>query len=280
LELVVEADKKPVELTEQGVAIYEQGEVAKFLATISADGVPNVVLIVSQTPVDPGKIAFGEFMMVKTKANLEADRRVASIALTPKLEMSGFRGELQEWVQSGPYVDRINSIEFFRYNAYGGIHNVAVVNIRELLEFPEKVSFIAVALEFMAMRTVGRIGGNSKAGGAEIPKQIRDRLNSIMSIKVIAFMGDRGDPDVVPAFGVLLGSSGELRFKVSAYNKRIRSLEPGSRVAINVLTMDLITYQLKGTLLRFEKHMGLEVGVISLQEAYSCVPPLVAERIV
>lgn len=280
MELVVEAGVKPVELTEQGVSIYEQGEVAKFLATLSADGVPNVVLIVSQTPVDPGKIAFGEFMMVKTKANLEDDRRVASIALTPKLEMSGFRGELQEWVQSGPYVDRINSIDFFRYNAYGGIHNVAVVDISELLDLPARVSFLAVAREFMVMRTVGRIGGNCKEGGAEIPKQVREKLNSIMSIKVIAFVGEHGEPDVVPAFGVLVGSSGELKFKVSSYNKRVRSLEPGSRMAINVLTMDLLTYQLKGTLLPFEKHMGLEVGVISVDEVYSCVPPLVAERLV
>jgi hypothetical protein len=130
------------------------------------------------------------------------------------------------------------------------------------------------------MRTAGRVRGSKQAGGSGIPKQIRQRLNSIMSIKVIAFVDDRGDPDVVPAFGVLLGSSGELRFKVSGYNKRIRSLEPGSRVAVNVLTMDLITYQLKGALLRFEKHLGLEVGVISIGEAYSCVPPLVAERLV
>ncbi len=50
----------------------------------------------------PRRIAFGEFMMVKTKANLAANPRIASIALTPKLEMAGFNGELQEWVQSGP----------------------------------------------------------------------------------------------------------------------------------------------------------------------------------
>ena len=280
MELVREASEEVVELPPHGLAIYEQGEVAKFLATASAEGVPNVVLIVSQTPVDPGRIAFGEFMMVKTKANLAANPMVASIALTPKLEMAGFKGEHQGWIQSGPYVDRINSIDFFRYNAYGGIHNVAVVNIRELLPFPEKVSFLSVGLEFAAMRTAGRAGGGKHMGGAETPRPIQEKLNSIMSIKVIAFVDDDGNPDVVPAFGVLLGAPGELRFKISRYNDRIRALAAGSRVAINVLTLDLITYQLKGTLARFEKHMGLEVGVVKIEEAYSCVPPLVAERIV
>lgn len=280
MELVREASEKAVELPPHGVAIYEQGEVAKFLATISAEGVPNVVLIVSQTPVEAGKIAFGEFMMVKTKANLAVNPKVASIALTPKLEMAGFKGELQGWVQSGPYVDRINSIDFFRYNAYGGIHNVAVVNIRELLPFPKSVSFLKAGMEFAAMRTIGNVGRGREARGAETPKPIRDKLNSIMSIKVIAFADDGGDPDVVPVFGVLFKAPGELRFKVSRYNERIRVLAPGARVAINVLTLDLLTYQLKGTLERFERYMGLEVGVIKIEEAYSCVPPLVAERIV
>jgi hypothetical protein len=280
LELVREASDKAVELAPHGVGIYQQGEVAKFLATASAEGVPNVVLIVSQTPVGPGIIAFGEFMMVKTKANLEANRNVASIALTPKLDMAGYKGELQEWVQAGPYVDRINSIDFFRYNAYGGIHNVAVVKISELLPFPKKVSFLSVGLEFAGMRTIGRLGGKNHVGGAQVPGPIREKLNSIMSIKVIAFVDNEGNPDVVPAFGVLLRAPGELLFKISSYNNRIKSLAEGSLLAINVLTLDLITYQLKGTLMRFEKHLGLEMGVIRIEEAYSCAPPLVAERIV
>jgi hypothetical protein len=279
LELVKEAGERPVELTEHGADIYQQGEVAKFLATASADGVPNVVLIVSQTPVDPGRIAFGEFMMVKTKTNLGANPKVASIALTPKLEIAGYKGELQEWIQSGPYVDRINSIEFFRYNAYGGIHNVAVVNITELLPLPERVSFLSAGLEFAAMRTVARLGGPNRVGGAEIPRPIRQKLNSIMSIKVIAFIDENGDPGVVPAFGVYAGGSGGLRFKISGYNNRLRSLAVGSPVAINVLTLELITYQLKGTLVGFENHLGLQTGVVKIEQVYSCAPPLVAQRI-
>lgn len=279
LELVTEANQKTVELPPQAVAIYEQGEVAKFLATASAEGIPNVVLIVSQTPVDPGKIAFGEFMMVKTQANLAANPRVASIALTPKLEMAGFKADLEGWVQSGPYVERINSIEFFRYNAYGGIHNVAVANVRELLQFPEEVSFLKVGGEFAAMRTIGRVGRGGRVAGVVTPAPIRAKFDSIMSIKVVSWVGEDGYPDVVPVFGVRFRTPGELRFKVSGYNERVRGLAAGAKVALNVLTLDLLTYQLKGTLERFEKHIGLEVGVVKIEEAYSCMPPLVAERL-
>lgn len=280
MELVKEKPVKAVVLPPGVIAIYEQGEVAKFLATASADGVPNVALIVSQTPVDPGKIAFGEFMMVKTQANLAANPRVASIALTAKLEMAGFKGDLEYWTQSGPYVERINEIDFFRYNAYGGIHNVAVTSVRELLPFPDKLSFLQVGGEFAAMRTLGRIGRGEPLAGADTPLPIRSKFNSIMSIKVLAFVDDDGYPDVVPLFGVLFRAPGELLFKVSPYNARVRGLEPGTRVALNVLTLELMTYQVKGTLARFEKHMGLEVGVVKIEEAYSCMPPMVGERIV
>lgn len=280
MELLKEASRNTVELPASATAIYEQGEVAKFLATLSGDGMPNVTLIVSQTPVDPGIVAFGEFMMVKTKKNLGECPRLASIALTPKLEMAGFRGDLEYWTESGPYVERINSIEFFRYNAYGGIHNVAVTAVRELLELPQKISFLKVGTDFAAVRTAGRAGAGGKTGGIGTPLPVRTKFNSIMSIKVIAFERSDGYPGVAPLFGVVFRSPGELRFKVSDYNRSsLDGLDPGARVALNVLTMELMTYQLKGVLIRFQRTLGVEYGVVRVDEAYSCMPPLVAERI-
>src|SRR5450756_2566732 len=120
---------KGIALPDGARAIYEQGEVAKFLATASAGGEVNVALIVSQTPTEEGKIVFGDFMMVKTKKNLSENGRVASLAITPKLKMAGFKGDVEGWTDTGPYIDLVNSIEFFRYNAYMGIHNVAPINI-------------------------------------------------------------------------------------------------------------------------------------------------------
>ncbi len=96
------------------------------------------------------------------------------------------------------------------------------------------------------MRTCWQTQRENHVEGAEYPQADSQRnLNSIMSIKVIAFVDDNGDPDVVPAFGVHSEHRASLRFKISRYNNRIRSLAAGSRVAINVLTLDLITYQLK-----------------------------------
>lgn len=61
----------PVSMPSFVRSVYDQEEVAKFLATTSGDGKPNVALIVSQIPVEPDRLVFGEFMMVKTRKNLD-----------------------------------------------------------------------------------------------------------------------------------------------------------------------------------------------------------------
>ena len=272
-------DARVVELPQAAMDVYKQEEVAKFLATTSAQGVPNVALIVSQMPVEPSKLVFGEFMMVKTLANLKENSRVASIAISPKLEMGGFKGEVTSWTTTGEYIDIINSIPFFRYNAYAGIHNVAAVEVRKILELPPKVSMARVGREFVAMRTRGRIGHGAGIGGGVAPEPVREKFDGIMSIKVLAFADDDGYPNVVPAFGIMFRTPGEIRFMVSGYNKAVERIAPPAKVALNVLTLDLRTYQVKGTLVAFEKHAGLKTGVIKLEEVYSSMPPLIGERL-
>ena len=272
-------DSREAVLSEHALGVYREERAAKFLATLSAEGVPNVALIVSQIPADPGIVVFGEFMMVKTLANIKEDPRVASIAITEKLDMAGFKGEVTEWTKGGEYVDLINSIDFFRYNAYMGIHNVAVVRMNSILEIPEKVPMLKVGHEFLAIRGRGALARGTRLDGADIPRAISAKIASLMSIKVLAFKGADGSPDVLPVFSSLISPDGELRFLVSSYNRRARDIPLGSTVALNVLTMELVTYQVKGELVRFDKSLGVHEGVVRLTEAYSCVPPFCGQRV-
>lgn len=274
-----EAAAQGMPMPEHALGIYEQGEVAKFMATASNSGEPNVALIVSQIPVEAGKVVFGEFMMVKTKSNLSENPRIASLVITEKLEMAGFKADVGDWIDSGPYVDRINNIDFFRYNAYAGIHQVAVATIREMVPLPEKVSYLTVGREFLTMRGRGMFDTRGAADGVETPAVVRKKFNSIVSIKVLAFLDDDGYPGLLPAFSTRFSSPGELRFKISAYNWRARQLEVPCRVALNVLTVDLMTYQVKGELTCVKKTLGVETGVVRVDEVYSSMPPFCGRRV-
>jgi hypothetical protein len=277
--VAVLTDSLGVALNQSALEVYRQERAAKFLATLSHDGVPNVALIVSQIPAEPGIVVFGEFMMVKTLANLKEDPVVASIAITEKLEMAGFKGQVTEWTKMGEYVDLINSIDFFRYNAYAGIHNVAVVKLTSILDIPAKLPIVKVGQEFLAIRGRGALARGKRLRGADVPRAIRAKFASLMSIKVLAFKGADGKPDVVPVFASLISPDGELRFMVSSYNRRAQDIPLGSTVALNVLTLELLTYQVKGELVRFDNSLGVREGVVRLTEAYSCVPPFCGQRV-
>jgi uncharacterized protein len=78
---------------------------AKMLATVSPDGIPNVVPVWSIFPVDPETIAFAEMFIIKTKENLQKNKKVAIAVF--KGPMTGYqvKGTFQEFQTSGPIFD-------------------------------------------------------------------------------------------------------------------------------------------------------------------------------
>src|SRR3989337_164128 len=105
-------------LTEAAMTALAGARPPKFLATRDADGVPNVVPVLSLEAADEGTIIFGELMIWKTRRNLEADPRIAIMVLTPGLRAWTIRGEFVEFQRSGPHFDHIMASENVRYNAY------------------------------------------------------------------------------------------------------------------------------------------------------------------
>ena len=67
------------------IRAFSGPRVPKFLATRDAEGVPNVVPVLSLEAVDERTIIFGEMMIWKTRRNLEADARLSILVLTPDL---------------------------------------------------------------------------------------------------------------------------------------------------------------------------------------------------
>lgn len=57
----------------------------KFLATLNAEGLLNIAPIISLEAADEKTLIFGEFMMWKTRQNLEVNPHVAAAVLTTEL---------------------------------------------------------------------------------------------------------------------------------------------------------------------------------------------------
>lgn len=265
-------------LPEHLMGIYRQEEVAKFLATCSSDGIPNVALIISQIPVDEEKIVFGDFMMVKTKRNILENQRVASLAITSKLGVAGFKGELECWVQSGPYIDVINNLEFHRYNAYMGVHNAGVVIVRDVLELPERISYFRVIGEFALQKGARKLWGKP-IRGLELPHAVRGMFRSISTIKVLSYQGIDGFPGIAPCFGITLCKDSNIRFLLNSWNVELLKMDIPIRVAINLFNKGLVSYQIKGEIIRFDKFLGMITAEMKPMELYSSSPPFCGSRV-
>jgi len=68
---------------------------AKMLATIDAEGIPNVVPVWSIVSVDSQTIAFAELFIKKTKENLEKNKKVA---------IAVFRGPMTGYQLKGDFI--------------------------------------------------------------------------------------------------------------------------------------------------------------------------------
>ncbi len=80
-------------------------EAVKVLATIGADGTPNVAPKGSSIAVDAETVAFADIMGGKTRANLDANKKAAVAVIK---ERTGYqvKGTLKGFQTSGPIFDK------------------------------------------------------------------------------------------------------------------------------------------------------------------------------
>ena len=77
-------------------------EAAKFMATVDADGMPNVAAILSIMPFGEEKLVFVDLMMNKTRKNLLDNGKVAVSVLTKEAVSYQVKGTFEGFQTSGP----------------------------------------------------------------------------------------------------------------------------------------------------------------------------------
>ena len=244
----------------------------KFVATRSALGLPNVVPIVSTTPADdqPDTLFFGNFLLRKTVQNLQEDRRLGILVITPDLKGWILKGDFLEFQSTGRYVDLQNSSALLRYNAYTGIRNAGLIRVKSV-EGAVRVSKLQVARDYLLAKLAARGAADRVHGGVDMPLAVRREFARMVAVKVLAWIGDDGYPMVIPALSLQPAGTQALVTWKGSYLPEPRL---GNWVASNILTFEAISYQVKG---RWMKNG--QAGIIDVQEAYAGGPPLPGARV-
>lgn len=249
----------------------------KFLATISDQGEPNVVPLLSLAPLEePGFGAFAEFMMWKTKANLKETGRLAILALDAKLRFFTARGEFRGFVNSGPIFDAMATQSMFRYNPYNGIRSAGTFELPAVDAEGQLPAFSVLAAHVRARRMAtaatvgmspGRLGPPPVEAGPPwtMPALVAEKYGRLKALKAIAWPAEIG-VRVLPACGVAPVG----RRALVIVDRRVSALVPeGTRVAVTVITMDPTAYQVKG-----RAHHWRGVLLVDVTETYTAGPPV------
>ena len=267
----------PGQLSAEAMGALSGPHTPKFLATRDVGGTPNVVPVLSLEAADERTIIFGEFMIWKTRRNLEADPRVSILVLTADLRGWTIRGRFVEFQRTGAYFDRIMESPSMRYNPYTGIRSAGVI---EVLDNSRTFEFARAGVLIDTLRSrwlARRLAGNS-AGQGVMPKPVQEKFSRLRAVKAAAFLNAEGHPECLPALAMVPAGSAALVWG-GCGSERLADLTPGSPIAAAVITMQPVAYQVKGEFRGWHRSLGRRLGAIEVLEAYSASPPLPGQRL-
>lgn len=94
-----------VNIPKDVIDVLAAADSAKMIATVDANGFPNVVPVWSITAVDTETIAFAELFIKKTKENLENNKKVAIAVFKGPMVGYQLKGTFVGFQTSGPVFD-------------------------------------------------------------------------------------------------------------------------------------------------------------------------------
>ena len=256
--------------------LYSIPMIAKFMATIDKAGNTNLAFIASIDTWEETSdfIIFGEFLMWKSLENLKGDKRVGTMAMTADLAFGAVNGDFNnDFTNTGPIFDKISYNEMFRYNSYTKIRQAGTIAVKEHVT-PRQIGKLAIVSDmFQAKGKRKKLEG---ADGVNIPLTVKRKFDLMQAVKAVSFMADGKEyPTIVPVMSIFPIDGKSLVFKASGYNEELKGLKNGQHVAVMVLTMEPIAYQVKGRVDSFDG----SYGKIVIEEAFSSSPPLAGEKI-
>ena len=267
----------------------------KFLATRSAASVPNIVPCTSTMPAGDAeehagnRLIFGNFLLRKSVDNLDEDPRVGILVITTDLEGWILQGDFQGWQRTGTYVDRLNSTDLLRYNAYTGIRNAGIIEVRSVVRH-FRISKLRVLADYAlarAARVVGHptsplvVGDSSRPlqPTVAMPPVVQEKFSPITAVRVLAYLDDEGYPLAVPALSLQPAGESALVCAAGLAADLLEPLPAGTPVAANLLTLDIVSFQAKGQWLGSRRFLGAPIGAMAVTAVYAGGPPIPGRQV-
>lgn len=248
-------------------------EVPIFLATLDEQGRPNCVPVVTITPYEGDTLIFGDFMLHKTRKNLQTDMHVGVAMFSDRLEGWSIRGTFLGFETDGEPFDFMNRSPMFRYNAYTGVRAAGLIRIVDISE-QMNVSKWMLPGRIACAKASAPFARSMSTGSPRMPRQVEEKFRRVSAIRALAFKDADGYPRAVPMLACFSAGQNRLVMCDSMLERYESEIPDGGEVAVSVLTPEAISYQVKG---RYHKKWG--ISLVDIDECYSASPPLLGDRL-
>ncbi|MFX0116287.1 MAG: hypothetical protein ACFFB3_17185 [Candidatus Hodarchaeota archaeon] len=242
---------------------------AKFMATHDANHEPNIAMISTVSPWNDEHLIFGDFLMWKTKKNLENGSPISVSVITEDLKSCfEVRGQYIGYEIAGDKFEAMSKKDLFRYSAIGLLRGVGTISVDEV--YPLSVNALGVAKEWLLAKICG-VRHQRFPEGKEMHPNVERIANVLKGAKFLTVARD----DHMEQFPVLgMRSLGDYLV--------IRSdlpLKIGDIIAASVLSMDLTAFQIKGEFIGIRRSRGIKHGYIRVTNVKTQTPPLVSREV-
>ena len=251
----------------------------KFLATRSADGIPNIVPLTSIMPAGDveDRLIFGNFLLRKSVGNLDSDPRVGILVITTDLEGWVLQGDFVGWQRTGAYVDRLNNTDLLRYNAYTGVRNAGIIQVRAVLRH-FRISKLRVLADYLLARAAA-VPPAPLEEAVTMPVVVREKFSPMTAVRVLAFLDGDGYPLTAPVLSLQPAGESALICAEGLSAGILEPLSAGDPVAASLLTLDVVSFQAKGRWLGRRRLLGAPVGTMAVTAVYAGGPPTPGRRV-
>ena len=252
----------------------------KFLATRSSEGIPNIVPCTSLTTAGDvdNRLIFGNFLLRKSVENLNQNPRVGIMVITADLEGWILQGDFIEWQKTGAYADFLNNSDLLRYNAYTGIRNAGVVQVRKIIRY-FRFSKKRMLRDYLLARAAAYAKVERSDNATVMPPVVQKNFRKLMGVRILSYLDDEGYPLVVPTLSLQPGGEDRLLCAQSLFADTLETLPIGSPVAASLLTFDIVSFQAKGYWQGSSRLLGAPMGSMSVTSVYAGGPPIPGRQV-
>ncbi len=246
----------------------------KFLGSLDSEGRPNCVPVISIMPCEGNTLVFGEFLMNKTRQNIEQNDKVGIAVLNADLLGWSLTGLFRGFETTGPHVDMVNLSPMFRYNAYTSVRAAGIIEVVDVSP-PRQLTKLGLLCSYLGVRAAAALGSRAGKDREIMPLRVAEKFQRISAVRAMAFCNSEGFPRTIPLMACVPAGRSRLVLGDPLSSPELPSLPDNTEVAVGIITTDPVAYQVKGAY----HHRRGRGGVLDLSACYSASPPLAGERL-